>query len=120
MTYLYAFLFSGTICVLGELVYKFTKLTPGHITSILVVIGSILEGFGIYEPLKEVFKGGISSLLSILVHLLLKDLMKCTIIRVYYSSLMVDSITLVQLSLSLFFILLSYLFYLNGRQNEFM
>lgn len=63
MTYLYAFLFSGTICVLGELVYKFTKLTPGHITSILVVIGSILEGFGIYEPLKEVFKGGISSLI---------------------------------------------------------
>ena len=55
MTYLYAFLFSGTICVLGELVYKFTKLTPGHITSILVVIGSILEGLGIYEPLKEVF-----------------------------------------------------------------
>lgn len=63
MTYLYAFLFSGTICLIGELVYKFTKLTPGHITSILVVFGSILEGFGIYEPIRDVFKGGISCLI---------------------------------------------------------
>jgi stage V sporulation protein AE len=31
----------------------FTKLTPGHVLSILVVAGAIMDGLGWYEPLIE-------------------------------------------------------------------
>lgn len=63
MIYLYAFLFSGTICLLAELVYQFTKLTPGHITTILVIGGCVLEGSGLYSYLHDTFKCGISTLI---------------------------------------------------------
>lgn len=49
MTYLWAFLFAGFLCFLGQLLYEYTKLTPGHITSIFVVVGVLLESFNIYD-----------------------------------------------------------------------
>ncbi len=49
MTYLYSFLFVGTICLIGQIILDNTKLTPGHITSLFVVIGAFLDIFGIYD-----------------------------------------------------------------------
>lgn len=49
MIYLNAFLFCGVVCLIGEIILDNTKLTPGHITSIFVVIGAILSFLGIYE-----------------------------------------------------------------------
>lgn len=49
MTYLYSFLFVGTICLIGELILDNTKLTPGHITSLFVVLGTFLDIFKIYD-----------------------------------------------------------------------
>ncbi len=49
MIYLNAFLFCGIICFLGEIVLEKTKLTPGHLNTILVIIGAILTGFGYYD-----------------------------------------------------------------------
>ena len=49
MTYLYSFLFVGTICLIGQLILDNTKLTPGHITSLFVVIGAFLDIFNIYD-----------------------------------------------------------------------
>ena len=49
MTFLYAFLFCGTVCMIAQLILDNTKLTPGHVTSLFVVIGAFLDIFGIYD-----------------------------------------------------------------------
>ncbi len=49
MYFLYSFLFCGLVCCIAELILDNTKLTPGHITSIFVVIGAFLDAFGIYD-----------------------------------------------------------------------
>ena len=51
MIYLYAFLFCGTVCMISQLILDNTKLTPGHITSLFVVIGALLDIFGIYDKI---------------------------------------------------------------------
>ncbi len=48
-TYIYAFLFCGLVCMISQLILDNTKLTPGHITSLFVVIGAALDLFGIYD-----------------------------------------------------------------------
>lgn len=49
MIYIKAFLTCGIICAIGQIIYDNTKLTPGHITSIFVVIGAFLDLFHIYD-----------------------------------------------------------------------
>ncbi|MBQ6495449.1 MAG: stage V sporulation protein AE [Bacilli bacterium] len=49
MIYINAFLFCGFICLISQLILDNTKLTPGHITSLFVVIGASLDLFGIYD-----------------------------------------------------------------------
>ena len=49
MSVLYSFLFAGTICLVGELILNFTKLTPGHVTTLFSVIGAIFSFLGIYK-----------------------------------------------------------------------
>ena len=41
MTYLNAFITCGLVCLLGQIILDNTKLTPGHVTSILVCLGAI-------------------------------------------------------------------------------
>ena len=50
-TYLYAFLFCGLVCMSSQLILDNTKLTPGHITSLFVVIGAALDLAGIYDKI---------------------------------------------------------------------
>lgn len=49
MIFLYAFLFCGTVCMISQIILDNTKLTPGHVTSLFVVIGAFLDIFGIYD-----------------------------------------------------------------------
>ena len=49
MTIIYSFIFCGFICLLGQIILDNTKLTPGHITTIFVVIGAFLDSFNIYD-----------------------------------------------------------------------
>ncbi|MFI3307495.1 MAG: stage V sporulation protein AE [Mycoplasmatota bacterium] len=51
MNYVNAFLFTGTIALISEILLNKTKLTPGHITSLFVVIGAFLDVFDIYDKL---------------------------------------------------------------------
>ncbi|NRD78457.1 stage V sporulation protein AE [Bacillus sp. BRMEA1] len=51
--YFWAFVIGGVICVIGQLLFDVAKLTPGHTLSLLVVIGAVLGGFGLYEPLVD-------------------------------------------------------------------
>ena len=54
----YSFLFCGAICMIAQLILDNTKLTPGHITSLFVVIGSFLDVFNIYDIIVESVGGG--------------------------------------------------------------
>ena len=42
MIFIYAFLFSGIVCLISQIILDNTKLTPGHVTSLFVVIGAFL------------------------------------------------------------------------------
>lgn len=49
MTYFWAFVIGGLICVIGQILIDYTKLTPARILVSFVVAGVILGGFGVYE-----------------------------------------------------------------------
>jgi stage V sporulation protein AE len=70
--YVWAFVVGGLICVIGQLMMDVLKLTPAHTTSTLVVIGALLDGFGLYEPLIDFAGAGatvpITSFGNALVH----------------------------------------------------
>lgn len=51
MIFVYAFLFCGLTCLIAQLILDNTKLTPGHVTSLFVVIGAFLDIFGIYDKI---------------------------------------------------------------------
>ena len=53
MTYLWAFLVGGALCVIGQLLIDYTKLTPARILVMFVVAGVILEAFGLYHYLVD-------------------------------------------------------------------
>ncbi|MFI3329762.1 MAG: SpoVA/SpoVAEb family sporulation membrane protein [bacterium] len=58
MTFLFAFLIGGCICMIGQLVYDIFKLSLGHITAILVVSGVLLDSFNFYDKLIEISGAG--------------------------------------------------------------
>ena len=58
--YLAAFIVGGLFCLIGQLLFDLTKLTPGHILSGYVVAGGILGGLGIYEQLVSFAGAGAS------------------------------------------------------------
>ena len=60
MSYILAFTVCGFICMIGQLIYDNSKLTPGHITSLFVVVGTLLDVFGLYDKLLEISKVGAS------------------------------------------------------------
>ncbi len=49
--FIWAFIVGGGICVIGQLMMDVLKLTPAHTTTTMVVVGSILGGLGLYDPL---------------------------------------------------------------------
>ena len=62
-TYIYAFLFCGFVCMVSQIILDNTKLTPGHVTSIFVVVGAFLDIAGIYD--KIILYAGAGALLPI-------------------------------------------------------
>lgn len=70
--FFWAFVIGGLICVFGQLLFDVAKLTPGHTMSLLVVIGAVLDGVGLYEPLIDFAGAGatvpITSFGNALVH----------------------------------------------------
>lgn len=49
MIYLNAFLFCGVVCMVAQIIFDNSNLTPGHITSLFVVIGTFLDMFNLYD-----------------------------------------------------------------------
>ena len=58
MTLVYSFLFCGLLCLIGQIILSKTKLTPGHITSLFVVIGAFLAIFDIYDKIANCVGAG--------------------------------------------------------------
>lgn len=46
-----AFLVGGGICVIGQLLLDYTKLTPARVLVGFVTLGVVLTAVGVYEPL---------------------------------------------------------------------
>ncbi len=53
MDYLYAFLVGGVICIIGQILIDKTKMTSARILVLFVVLGCILGGLGLYQPLVD-------------------------------------------------------------------
>jgi stage V sporulation protein AE len=53
MEYLKAFVTGGAICIVGQLLIDFTKLTPARILTGFVVAGLILTAIGVYQPIVD-------------------------------------------------------------------
>lgn len=72
MIYLNAFIFCGIVCMIGQIILDKTKLTPGHITTLFVIVGAFLDTFNIYDKF-VLFAGGgalvpITSFGHLLIH----------------------------------------------------
>ena len=51
--YLKVFLVGGSLCVIGQLLIDYTRLTPARILTSFVVAGVILGALGVYGPLAD-------------------------------------------------------------------
>ncbi len=58
MLFINSFLFCGFVCLISQIILDNTKLTPGHITSILVVVGAFLDTFSLYDKIIVYVGGG--------------------------------------------------------------
>ena len=58
MLLLNSFLFCGFVCLISQIILDNTKLTPGHITSILVITGAFLDTFSLYDKIIVHVGGG--------------------------------------------------------------
>ena len=70
MSYVWAFVVGGAICVIGPLLIDYTALTPARILTGYVVAGVVLSAVGLYDPLVEFAGAGASVPLLGFGHLL--------------------------------------------------
>ncbi len=68
--YVKAFVFGGLICVVGQLLIDFTRLTPARILVSFVIAGVALSAVGLYGPFVEFAGAGASVPLTGFGHVL--------------------------------------------------
>lgn len=56
--YIWAFAVGGIICVIGQLLLAYTRLTSARILVLFVTLGAFLSAVGVYEPLVELAGAG--------------------------------------------------------------
>ncbi len=78
MIYINAFVVCGSICLLGQIIYDNTNMTPGHITSMFVVIGCLLDVFQLYDVLLNFAGMGASIPITSFGHSLMHAAMEAT------------------------------------------
>lgn len=71
-----AFVIGGGLCVIGQLLIDFTRLTPARILTGFVVAGVFLTAIGVYEPLVKFAGGGATTPLTGFGYLLAKGVRK--------------------------------------------
>ncbi|MEG2014606.1 MAG: stage V sporulation protein AE [Clostridia bacterium] len=55
-----AFLVGGGICLIGQIIINFTHLTNGKLLVLFLILGAILQGFGLYDKLIDFAGAGAS------------------------------------------------------------
>ena len=60
MYYLWVFLIGGFICMLGQVLIIYTNITSARILVTFVIIGVLLQAFGIFDPISQFAKAGIN------------------------------------------------------------
>ncbi|MCM3003978.1 stage V sporulation protein AE [Priestia koreensis] len=76
MEYIIAFVVGGAICIVGQLLFDLTNLTPAHVMSLFVVVGAVLDGFGIYDKFIEFAGAGATVPITSFGHSLLHGAMR--------------------------------------------
>ncbi|MBN8234750.1 stage V sporulation protein AE [Halobacillus kuroshimensis] len=76
MTFLWAFIVGGGICVIGQILLDVFKLTPAHVMSSFVVAGAVLDAFDIYDKLIEFAGAGATVPITSFGHSLLHGAME--------------------------------------------
>lgn len=71
-----AFAVGGLICAVAQVVINFTDLTAGKILVTFLVVGVVLEGLGLYEPLVEFAGAGATVPISGFGYLLARGAMQ--------------------------------------------
>lgn len=60
LQYLIVFAVGGTICLIGQILIIRTRMTSARILVLFELIGVLLQAVGIFEPIKEFAKSGIT------------------------------------------------------------
>ncbi len=60
LTYLKVFAVGGIICVSGQILINFTKLTSARILVIFLLLGVFLEAIGVFKYLKDFAGAGVT------------------------------------------------------------
>lgn len=60
LSYLWAFIVGGLICVIAQILIDKTKLSPARILVFFVSLGVVLTAIGIYQPLVDFAGAGAS------------------------------------------------------------
>lgn len=76
MTFLWAFIVGGGICVIGQILLDVFRLTPAHVMSSFVVAGAVLDAFDIYDKLIEFAGAGATVPITSFGHSLLHGAME--------------------------------------------
>ncbi len=71
-----AFLVGGAICLVGQVLIDYTKLTPARILTGFVVAGVVLSAVGLYGPLVDFAGAGATVPLTGFGHLLAEGVKK--------------------------------------------
>lgn len=58
MIFILSFLFSGIVCLIGQVLLDGFKFKPGIVTSLFVGIGAFLDIFNIYDLFIKIFGAG--------------------------------------------------------------
>lgn len=74
LMYIKAFLVGGLLCLVGQVLIDYTKLTPARILTIYVVAGVVLSALGLYQPLADWAGAGASVPLTGFGHTLAKGI----------------------------------------------
>lgn len=76
LMYIKAFIVGGILCVIGQLLIDYTKLTPARILTIYVVAGVVFSAIGLYQPLADWAGAGATVPLTGFGHNLAKGIRK--------------------------------------------
>ena len=58
--FLFAFLVGGFVCLIGQILINKTHITSARILVVFLLLGGILEVFGLFDPIKEFAGAGIT------------------------------------------------------------